>query len=133
MGGRCIGHGLWSVVCDRSEQQFIHVNVGQFDPVAGNFRMAFCLERCARRFNSDIRVFGSKNLGAGFNREPLSHRLAWRLRMPDPSGGQRMVLVVALDIELEKTLNRFCHGVQSVVYHAECCDGRECSSGIRWS
>lgn len=93
--------GLWSIVCDRSEQQFIHVNVGQFDPVAGNFRMAFVLKGIREDSIPDIRVFGS-NVGAGFNREPLAHRLAWRLRMPDPSGGQRMVLVVALDIELEK-------------------------------
>ena len=90
--------GLWSVVCDRSEQQFIHVRVGQFEQTAGTFRMAFVLKGVREDSLPDIRVFGSSELG--FGREPLTHRLAWRLRMPDPSGGQRMVLVVAIDIEL---------------------------------
>jgi len=92
--------GLWSVVSDRAEQQFIHLEVGQFEPTGGPFRMAFVLKGIREDSIPDIRVFAS-NQGEGFNREPLNHRLAWRLRMPDPSGGQRMVLVVALDVDLE--------------------------------
>ena len=93
--------GLWSVVSDRAEQQFIHMEVGQFDPTGGPFRMAFVLKGVREDSIPDIRVFAS-NRDAGFNREPLSHRMAWRLRMPDPMGGQRMVLVVAIDVDLEE-------------------------------
>ena len=94
--------GLWSVVSDRSEQQFIHLEVGQFDPTGGPFRLAFVLKGVREDAIPDIRFFASDRQG-GFNREPLSHRMAWRLRMPDPAGGQRMVLVVAIDVDLEPT------------------------------
>ena len=94
--------GLWSVVCDRSEQQFIHMEVGQFTPTSGPFRMAFVLKGVREDSIPDIRVFASDRDG-GFSREPLGHRVAWRLRMPDPSGGQRMVLVLAVDVDLEST------------------------------
>ena len=89
------------MVSDRAEQQFIHMEVGQFDPTGGPFRMAFVLKGVREDSIPDIRVFAS-NRDAGFNREPLSHRMAWRLRMPDPTGGQRMVLVVAIDVDLEE-------------------------------
>ena len=64
--------------------------------------MAFVLKGVREDAIPDIRVFASDREG-GFNREPLSHRMAWRLSMPDPAGGQRMVLVVAIDVDLEAT------------------------------
>ena len=42
-----------------------------------------------------IRIFGIDDNGV--ERVPLRHNIAWRLRLPDPNAGQRMVLVVALD------------------------------------
>ena len=104
--------GMWSEFADRSEQQYIHIDVGQFTRVGSPFRTAFVLKGIREDEIPDIRVFGS-TYEDGFERLPLTHRIAWRLRMPDPSGGQRMVLVVALDIDLDKN-----H--QQIVIATEC-------------
>ena len=40
------------MVSDRAEQQFIHMEVGQFDPTGGPFRMVLCTQRGTRRFNT---------------------------------------------------------------------------------
>lgn len=99
-----LNKGLWNELVDRSEQQYIHMSVGQFERQKGSFRVAFVLKGVREDSIPDIRVFGSE-FENGFQRLPLQHRIAWRLRMPDPSGGQRMVLVVALDIDLEANHN----------------------------
>ena len=111
--------GLWSVVSDRAEQQFIHIEVGQFDPTAGPFRMAFVLKGVREDAIPDIRVFASDREG-GFNREPLSHRMAWRLRMPDPAGGQRMVLVVVASMLIWNRQQKNCWLLQRRIPCAQC-------------
>lgn len=100
-----LNKGLWNELADRSEQQYIHIDVQQFERKKGTFRVAFVLKGVREDAIPDIRVFGSEYEN-GFQRETLTHRIAWRLRMPDPSGGQRMVLVVALDIDLEADHNQ---------------------------
>ena len=100
-----LNKGLWTELVDRSEQQYVHIDVEQFERKKGTFRVAFVLKGVREDAIPDIRVFGSEYEN-GFQREPLQHRIAWRLRMPDPSGGQRMVLVVALDIELSANNNQ---------------------------
>jgi hypothetical protein len=92
--------GMWTILSDRSEQEFIHIEVGQFDGIGGSFRVAMVLKGVREEDIPDIRVFGIQK-DEGFQRVPLRFRISWRLRMPDPSGGQRMVLVVALDIDLD--------------------------------
>jgi len=99
--GDALDKGLWTVLSDRAEQEFIHIQVGQFEQCGGSFRTAFVLKGVREEEIPDIRVFGIEQ-ERGFQRVPLRYRIAWRLRMPDPSGGQRMVLVVALDIDLDK-------------------------------
>lgn len=96
--------GMWSDIADRAQQQYVHIEVGQFERVGGVFRTSLILKGVREDAIPDIRVFGS-TFEKGFQRATLSHRIAWRLRMPDPMGGQRMVLVVALDIDLDPDHN----------------------------
>ena len=42
--------------------------------------------------------------------------MAWRLRMPDPAGGQRMVLVVAVDVDLEATTEELLVATEANLY-----------------
>jgi hypothetical protein len=91
--------GLWPELVDRRELRFVHIQVGQFDPTPGKFRLSMVLKGISEESIPDIRVFGFLK-AEGLQRIPLPYKVAWRLKMPDPSGGQRMVLVLTLDITL---------------------------------
>ena len=94
--------GVWSELVDRAVQQYVHIQVGQHNPTAGNFRFGFVLKGVSEDEIPDIRVFGIE-AEQGIQSTLLNHQIAWRLKLPDPVGGQRMVLFVAIDVELDET------------------------------
>jgi len=96
-----INQELWSELIDRTELRIIHVQVGQNEPTSGTFRLSMVLKGVSENNIPPIRIFGIDDNGV--ERVPLRHNIAWRLRLPDPNAGQRMVLVVALDIQLTET------------------------------
>lgn len=98
-----LNQGLWAEVVDRTELRFIHMRVGQPEPTSGAFRVALVLKGVSEHNIPPIRVFGVDD--NGMERVPLRHNIAWKLRLPDPNAGQRMVLVVALDIQVAATHN----------------------------
>ena len=94
---------LWSDLIDRTELRLIHINVGQAYPTPGVFRVATVLKGVAEDDIPKVRIFGIDD--NGMERVPLGANIAWKLRLPDPNAGQRMVLVVAYDIQLSETHN----------------------------
>lgn len=97
-----LSSGVWSDLIDRSSQRFVHVDIESFNPIGGKFRFAFVLKGVSELNIPELRVFGFHKT-EGLQRIPLSHKIAWKLRLPDPKGGQRMVLTVAYDVDVLPT------------------------------
>ena len=91
--------GIWSDLIDRSKQSFVHVDIEHYQAEKGKFRIAFVLKGVSEERIPELRVFGFEQ-NDGLQRIPLTHKLAWKLRLPDPMGGQRMVLAVAYDVDV---------------------------------
>ncbi|MGC6508957.1 MAG: hypothetical protein ACON4U_11100 [Myxococcota bacterium] len=91
--------GIWSDLIDRSKQTFIHVDIEHFQAENGKFRLAFILKGVSEEQLPELRVYGFER-NDGLQRIPLTHNMAWKLRLPDPMGGQRMVLAVAYDVDV---------------------------------
>jgi hypothetical protein len=96
-----LNQDLWAEVIDRTELRLIHIEVAQPEPTGGAFRVSLVLKGVSETNIPPIRIFGIDD--NGMERVPLRHNIAWRLRLPDPNAGQRMVLVVALDVQLAET------------------------------
>lgn len=94
-----LDQGMWGTLADRAQQTYIHVDLTEHELHSSDFRVAFVLKDVSEDDLKEIRVFG---LGqeSGLERVPLTHKVAWRLRLPDPAGGRRLVLVLALDIKV---------------------------------
>lgn len=97
--------GIWSDLVDRSSQRFIHIDIDHYQSVDGKCRVVFVLKGVSEANLPELRVFGFEK-NDGLQRIPLAHKTAWRLRLPDPMGGQRMVLTVAYDIDVKATHNQ---------------------------
>lgn len=93
--------GMWGTLADRARQSYIHIDLTEHDLHASTLRVAFVLKNVSEEDQRDIRVFGIEEVG-GMGRVQLPHTIAWKLRLPDPEGGRRLVLVVALDIKVSE-------------------------------
>ena len=98
--GRALEQGVWGVLADRARQMYVHVDLAEHELHASTLRVAFVLKNISEEDQRDIRVFGIDE--DGIERIPLSHKVAWHLRLPDPEGGRRLVLLLALDIEVSE-------------------------------
>ena len=94
-----LARGMWGTLADRAKQSYIHIDLSEHDLHASRFRVAFVLKNISEDDLQEIRVFGIEE-ETGLGRVPLSHEIAWRLRLPDPEGGRRLVLVLAIDIKV---------------------------------
>ena len=96
-----LAQGMWGSLADRARQMYIHIDLTEHDLHASNLRIAFVLKNVSEDDARDIRIFGIEET-AGLSRVPLSYKTAWRLRLPDPEGGRRLVLVMAVDIKVSE-------------------------------
>ena len=95
-----LAQGMWGVLADRARQTYIHIDLQEHDLHASTLRIAFVLKNISEDDKRDIRVFGVDADGLG--RVELSCQEAWQLRLPDPEGGRRLVLVTAFDIKVSE-------------------------------
>ncbi|MFT4976221.1 MAG: hypothetical protein ACI8S6_002117 [Myxococcota bacterium] len=96
-----LAQGMWGTLADRARQTYIHIDLSEHDLHASSLRVAFVLKNVSEDDHRDIRVFGIEEVG-GLSRVQLSHKVVWRLRLPDPEGGRRLVLVMGLDIKVSE-------------------------------
>ncbi len=94
-----LDQGMWGTLADRARQTYIHIDLTEHELHSSRFRVAFVLKDVSEEDLKEIRVFGF-GTESGLERVPLSHEVAWRMRLPDPEGGRRLVLVLALDIKV---------------------------------
>jgi hypothetical protein len=93
--------GMWGTLADRGRQTYIHIDLSEHDLHASTFRVALVLKSISEDADKETRIFGIEE-GSGFSRVPLSFKTAWRLRLPDPEGGRRLVLIHAFDITVSE-------------------------------
>lgn len=92
-----LAEGMWGTLADRARQTYIHIDISEQEPHAGNVRVAMVLRGGSEHSEDDFRVFGVDSEGS-LSRVQLNHKVAWHLRLPDPMGGRRLVMVKAVDI-----------------------------------
>jgi hypothetical protein len=96
-----LDQGMWGTLADRAQQTYIHIDLTEHELHASKFRVAFVLKDVSEDDLKEIRVFGI-DTESGLGRVPLSHEIAWRMRLPDPEGGRRLALVLAMDIKVSE-------------------------------
>ena len=88
--------GIWSDLIDRSKQSFVHVEIEHYQAEKGKFRIAFVLTGVSEERIPELRVFGFEQMMVFNDSRPI----IGLLRLPDPMGGQRIVLAVAYDVDV---------------------------------
>ncbi|MBM74778.1 MAG: hypothetical protein CMK59_05210 [Proteobacteria bacterium] len=101
--GPALDGGSWSDLVNFSEQRFVHVSL-QDQGNTDQLRVALVLKSTSEDHLPEVLFYGMDD--ERLQKTPLRHSVAWRIKLPDPKGGQRMVLVVAYDVKVGSEHNQ---------------------------
>jgi hypothetical protein len=95
--------GNWSDLVNFSEQRFVHIRLlenQEYLQPTQSLRVGLIYKGAneERLPNVDFYSVDSENV---ISKTPLHSRMAWRIKLPDPTGGQRMVLMVSYDVTID--------------------------------
>jgi hypothetical protein len=98
-----IDGGNWSDLVNFSEQRFVHVRLLENQEYLEKDQLlrVGLIYKGANEENLPNVDFYSIDSEGVISKNPLHSRTVWRIKLPDPMGGQRMVINVAYDITID--------------------------------
>ena len=95
--------GNWSDLVNFSEQRFVHIRLlenQEYLQPTQSLRVGLIYKGANEERLPSVEFY-SIDTEEVISKTPLHSRMAWRIKLPDPMGGQRMVLMVAYDVTID--------------------------------